>query len=62
MGNRFTKIILDLLLLGGWAAVIYGCWQLYIPLAYVVAGTSLMAFSIMATNALRSDNNQGRKP
>ena len=44
---------LDSLLVVGFGLVVFGCWSIYEPLAFIAAGLALVAFSLLASRNVR---------
>ena len=43
----------DALLVVGFGLVVFGCWSIYEPLAFIAAGLTLVAFSLVASRNVR---------
>jgi hypothetical protein len=45
----------DFLILAGWLGALAGIWLIYQPVAYIVAGVSLMCFGFFGGNTTKDE-------
>ena len=48
--------ILDLFLVGGYAAMVYGCFLYSTPLGWIIGGTTMLSFALHCRKTERGDN------
>jgi hypothetical protein len=53
---KTKPLILDLFLLAGYTALVYGCALHYMPLGFIVGGTLALAFTLQCRRTDRSEN------
>ncbi len=53
---KSKPLILDLCLVGGYVAMVYGCFLYSTPLGWIIGGTTMLAFALQCRKTERGDD------